>query len=127
MKEKISTIDWALAYHKHGWQIMPCKDKSPLLGTWDYLKDFRVKRDTIEQWWTRWPDAQIALLCGDLSGVTVVDADWIKDAEKNILREQSIDLQDSGYSTKFYWHPWQTYFSGIYGREEQQQARPSSD
>jgi len=83
-------LEWALMYHRHGWQVMPCANKAPLLGTWEYLQDFRVKEDVIVKWWTDWPQAQIALICGEISKITVVDVDWLKDEHKKILHEASI-------------------------------------
>lgn len=87
-------LDHALEYHRHGWQVMPCENKQPLLDTWGYLEDFRVKEETITEWWTEWPEAQIALVCGPLSGVTVVDVDWLKDKEKTILYDKSIKPEE---------------------------------
>lgn len=80
----------ALEYHRRGWQVMPCQNKEPLLDAWKYLEDFRVKEDALVKWWTEWPEAQIALVCGALSGVTVVDIDWLKDKDKVILYDKSI-------------------------------------
>lgn len=83
-------LEWALTYFRHGWQVMPCHNKKPSLDTWEYLQDFRIKEDTIVKWWTEWPEAQIAVVCGRISGITVVDIDWVKNEAKEILYDQSI-------------------------------------
>lgn len=84
--------EWALRYWHAGWSIFPCVNKAPFRdalrnyqGGW---RQFMVKRPTeyqIEQWWTNYPGAQIALVCGKISNVTVVDFDWVKD-ENNVKR-----------------------------------------
>lgn len=89
-------LDHALAYYDHGWQVMPCQNKQPLLDTWEGLQDLRIPRETITDWWTRWPDAQIALICGEISGVTAIDIDWIKDKDHNILAHLSLNPDDIG-------------------------------
>lgn len=61
---------------------MPCRNKIPLAdalelwdGEWKPLQEERAQRQIVEWWWKKWPDAQIALICGKLSGVTVIDVD----------------------------------------------------
>lgn len=77
-----SILDWALLYHKHGWQVFPCVDKRPAIATWEFIREYRVKTEKIHEWFSDpIPGLQIALACGELSGVTVVDVDWIKDPE----------------------------------------------
>lgn len=69
---------------------MPCWNKRPIKEAhtiyeqdgWDYLKGLRASRGMIERWWTKWPNAQIALICGKISGVTVIDLDKKVDRQK---------------------------------------------
>lgn len=84
-------LEWALKYHDHGWQVFPCKDKVPVVDEWKFLSVHRVKRERVIQWFDD-PDPllQIALVCGELSGVTVVDVDWIKTPEGIPIPEKSI-------------------------------------
>lgn len=89
MPENCSQLEWALRYFLYGWQVMPCRNKEPLLPKWENLMDERETEDDIAEWWDTWPDAQIALVCGHLSGVTVIDIDWLKDKERKILHDQS--------------------------------------
>lgn len=80
-----SILEWALAYHDHGWQVFPCINKEPDLLSWEFLRQHRVKREKIIEWFGKEkPGLQIALACGELSGVTVVDVDWIKDPETRL-------------------------------------------
>jgi hypothetical protein len=72
----------ALAYAARGWHIFPCKPGLKVPATQHGVKDASRDPETIRAWWTRWPDANIALACGPASGVYVVDVDV--DTEKGI-------------------------------------------
>jgi hypothetical protein len=82
--------DAAVAYHRAGWQVFPCRNKAPLIK-WEYIQTERLTESAVSDWWRKWPDAQIALACGELSGVTVIDVDWLKDpGTKEILFTESV-------------------------------------
>lgn len=72
-------INSALAYAKKGWHIFPCQPglKIPFPGTNGCLEASNDE-DMIRAWWTRWPNANIALACGEKSGVYVIDIDMHK-------------------------------------------------
>ncbi len=66
-------LDAALAYAKEGWPIFPARaDKTPLTpaGVLDATTDER----RITEWWTKHPDANIALDVGG-AGMMVLDLD----------------------------------------------------
>jgi len=69
-----SLLRAALDYAARGWHVLPCRprDKTPLTshGVHDASRD----EVTIREWWTRWPDANIAIACGP-SGLVVLDVD----------------------------------------------------
>ena len=64
----------ALAYARRGWAVHPVRpgDKRPLLKDWPHQATTDPK--TIEEWWARWPAANVALACGP-SRLFVVDLD----------------------------------------------------
>lgn len=73
-----------------GMHVMPCKprDKNPLLRTW---KEYQTKQPTeaeIEDWWTKWPDANVAIITG--RGLLVVDLDGV--GAEDLLHEVGIEL-----------------------------------
>ena len=72
----------ALTYHRGGWAIIPVKEgaKTPLIKWADYVSKMPTEAD-IEKWWTEWPNASIALICGRISGVVVVDVDVKRDGK----------------------------------------------
>ncbi len=73
----------ALQYLGRGFSVIPVrKDKTPLVP-W---KDFTTRKATEEEvnkWYDQWPDAQVAIVTGAISGVVVLDADK-KDALKGV-------------------------------------------
>jgi Bifunctional DNA primase/polymerase, N-terminal/Primase C terminal 1 (PriCT-1) len=80
----------AIAYAKRGWQVFPChgmrdgkctcgkvcgKDagKHPRIRGWN--GEATTDEKTIRAWWDKWPDANIGIATGALSGLLVLDAD----------------------------------------------------
>ena len=49
------------------------RSKHPLIKNWPEVATSEVGQ--ISEWWSRWPQANIGLLCGQASGVVVVDVD----------------------------------------------------
>ncbi len=64
----------ALAYARQGYYIFPLQPKGKTPLTEHGLDDATVDPMTIETWWERWPDANIAIRTGD---VVVVDEDRV--------------------------------------------------
>lgn len=87
MTEKLNA---ALRYAAKGWRIFPCtpNTKIPLPGISHGVKDATNDINQITEWWTKNPDANIALACGSGSGVYVVDID--KRPDKGIDGFESI-------------------------------------
>jgi hypothetical protein len=68
-----SMLEHALAYAERGWPVFPCQpDKSP--HTKHGVMDSTTTIPRIEEYWTRWPDANIGLDCG-AAGLIVLDGD----------------------------------------------------
>ena len=80
MNERNRLLAAALAYARLGWAVHPLRpgDKRPLLGDWPHKATTDVR--TIQDWWTRWPDANIGVACG-ASGLFVIDLDVKGDAD----------------------------------------------
>ena len=75
--------DTAISYAQKGWAVFPLipNSKKPLTthGLKDASKDIRQ----IEEWWTKWPDANIGIATGAISGIDVVDVD-VKNGAKGL-------------------------------------------
>lgn len=50
------------------------KDKRPLIK-WEPHQKVKADKLMIDAWYKKWPEANIGIVCGDISGVTVIDAD----------------------------------------------------
>ena len=92
--------DWAQAYLDVGWNVFPLMPKSKVphgkllwetgfkekdekdgtfKASWKPLQKIRVTDELLERWWGAEPNANIGLICGEISGVTVIDIDTKKD------------------------------------------------
>lgn len=65
----------ALRYLRRGWSVVPCgADKRPLVS-WARWQDERASADQASEWWGRWPEANVAVITGAISGIVVLDLD----------------------------------------------------
>ena len=68
-------IEHALRFLERGFSVIPCRaDKRPLIP-WEEYQTRRPTEAEVRSWWTKHPSANIGLVCGSLSGLTVVDCD----------------------------------------------------
>lgn len=82
-------VDAALSYAGRGWAVFPvhswvdgrctcgaeCSSPAKHPHTANGLKDATVDAAQISAWWSRWPDANVAVATGEVSGLVVVDVD----------------------------------------------------
>jgi len=66
----------ALAYAEAGWSVVPMapRSKQPLI-VWREFQERRARTDEIHAWFRRWPQANIAVVTGVISGIVVIDID----------------------------------------------------
>lgn len=106
-------LEHALQYSKLGWHVFPCApgQKTPL--TAHGVKDATATTEQILKWWVRYPKANVAVACGQISGIHVCDIDhgvrvsgWrsIEEAAKNgnFLTETVMQRTPSGGAHLFY-------------------------
>lgn len=69
--------EWALKYLEIGWTPIPCwpKTKMPVLSEWKPFQTERPSQGLVKEWWSKNPNANIAILTGDLSGIVLFDED----------------------------------------------------
>jgi len=65
----------ALWYAKHGYSVIPCSKEKKALVKWEQYQKEQPTLKQIENWWGKWPKANIALVTGKISNLTVLDAD----------------------------------------------------
>ncbi len=65
----------ALGYAAQGFHVFPVKPKGKAPLTANGFKDASIDPRKIMEWWTQWPDANIGIATGKISGLFVVDVD----------------------------------------------------
>ncbi|MGQ9825486.1 MAG: bifunctional DNA primase/polymerase, partial [Desulfotomaculales bacterium] len=70
-------LDAAIFYLAHGFSIIPLRprDKRPALPSWADYQSRRATEEEIREWWSRWPDANLGIVTGTVSGLVVLDLD----------------------------------------------------
>lgn len=73
----MTNLKSAIEYVRRGWAVIPIRkgSKLPLIASWKEFQNRMPTEEEIKSWWTSSPDANIALVCGKISGVIVVDID----------------------------------------------------
>jgi hypothetical protein len=66
----------ALAYAARGWSVVPIESrgKRPLVPWLEFQRRIAAA-DEIDGWFRRWPEANVGIVTGRVSGLTVVDID----------------------------------------------------
>jgi hypothetical protein len=69
-------LDVALEYLDQGVSVIPVRrsDKRPYIK-WEEYQRRLPTREEVESWWARWPEANVAIVCGKISGIYCVDGD----------------------------------------------------
>ena len=68
-------LEAALRYADLGWHVFPLAPGQKIPITTHGVKDATTDKRQIEEWWAKWPNANIALACGQKGGVYVIDVD----------------------------------------------------
>jgi len=76
-----SSLETALRYAANGWAVFPCVQNAKVPMTGHGVKDASHDPAKIKSWWTRNPKANLAIACGMVSGIVVVDVDVKKKAK----------------------------------------------
>ncbi len=73
---QVTKIETAQRYLARGWSILPlgAREKRPLVG-WQPLQISRATAEQVSDWFSRWPDANIGVVTGEISGLIVLDID----------------------------------------------------
>ena len=81
----------ALDYGRLEWSVIPIepRGKRPLIP-WEVYQHRRPEVPEIAEWFARWPDANIAIVTGVVSGLVVLDLDPRHDAEASLEQLQRV-------------------------------------
>lgn len=64
-----------LAYREKGLSVIPVgDDKRPLIA-WKEFQERLASEDELLSWWISWPGANIGVVTGKISGISVIDCD----------------------------------------------------
>ncbi len=89
----------ALDYHEFGFAVIPCEGKTPKVS-WKKYQTKRPSLATIYRWIKLFPAANIGLITGKISGITVIDCDnpnlSIAELEKEFGESKFIVATPSG-------------------------------
>lgn len=99
--------DIALSYLKRGWAIIPIKKGTkgePLIKWARYVNTLPTEKE-VTKWWTDWPDANIAMICGAVSGFVVVDVDIKRGGEAPKDPTGMVSRTGGGGAHYFYKYP----------------------
>jgi len=71
-----TALDAALAYRRSGWSFVPIapREKRPLVP-WTDFQHRTASEAEIRAWFARWPDANVGIVTGAVSGLVVIDID----------------------------------------------------
>ncbi|MFZ5831265.1 MAG: bifunctional DNA primase/polymerase [Planctomycetota bacterium] len=71
-------IQSALEYAGYGWHVLPTRHrtKRPLLNEWQNKSS--IDEDSIVEWWTQWPNANVSVQLGPRSGLIDIECDSAK-------------------------------------------------
>lgn len=104
-------VEFALKYIERGWAIIPVHSvtngkctcakgykceaagKHPRISAWQ--KNYSKDPKTITQWFTNWPDSNIGIVTGKISGINVLDIDPPKGGTtslQSLVNESKINL-----------------------------------
>lgn len=113
----MTTYEHAIKYHNLGASVIPCGkgDKRPLIK-WSEYVDRKSSLDEIESWFLE-KDNNIAMVCGKISGFTVIDLDT-KGDHKDLLEyakklgfpeTTTVRTPSGGYHLYYQYNPaWKT-------------------
>lgn len=103
-------LDAALSYAARGWAVLPLhtpvggvrpcscgRADCPSVGkhprTEHGLADVTTDQEVITAWWRRWPDANVGIVTGGVSGIDVVDVDPRHGGDKTLADLQKVHGQ----------------------------------
>ena len=81
----------ALDYLHRGWSVIPMRkrDKRPTIR-WQDFQTSRASEQEVHDWFSRWPDNNVGIVTGAVSGLVVLDVDPRHSGKKslnNLMRE----------------------------------------
>jgi hypothetical protein len=78
-------LEAALGYLKHGWAVVPAgkRAKRPIVR-WQRFQHEMPTQEQLTGWYKRWPQANLAVVTGGISGIVVLDIDPRHDGAESL-------------------------------------------
>ncbi len=122
--------DHALAYLAAGWHVIPVDGKKALVQ-WDQFQVIQPTPEQVNQWWTAWPTAGVAVVLGRGSNIIRVDVD---NAAEELERlgdiPETAEFTTASGGGRGYLLQWESWVSTAVvwkGRGDHQELRVQSD
>ena len=134
-----STLEMALAYAAHGWNVFPtysaedgvcncwqgkaCEHPAKHPRTMNGFLDATTDPEKIREWWGMWPASNVAIRTGKESGIVVVDIDpghgGMETVEslsvkgKPLIRTAQVLTQNDGFHLYYAYPPGKAYIKSM--------------
>lgn len=109
--ENKSLLPLALTFINRGWSVIICgQDKRPLIS-W---KEFQTRRATIEEvvkWFEQFPEAQLGVVTGEISNLTVIDVE--SDGDLNLIKDETLTVKTGGNGRHYYFEYDQEFTNAV--------------
>ncbi len=109
-------LDAALEYAAKGFSVIPvAQDKKPLIK-WESYQSNRASKKDINDWWIRFPAANIGIVTGEISNILVVDTDTssgIMAIDEAIPEGLVVPCQNTPKGGKHFWF---AHYPGLVNR-----------
>jgi hypothetical protein len=91
-------LEYALSYLERGWSIIPCEGKVPRVS-WVQFQNRLPSEEEVRKWWETWPESNIAIITGKISGIVVADVDINRGGDATTLPPTGMITRTGGGGT----------------------------
>lgn len=91
MPSAATRLDAALGLARRGWSVLPLQpgEKRPLIR-WEKLQETPAGEAEIRRWFASWPDANLGIVTGAVSGLIVLDIDPKHGGDDSLRRLEAL-------------------------------------
>lgn len=68
-------LETALQYQERGFSVIPIQRNKKPFFPWQKYQEEKASPEQIEEWWKKWPAANVGVVTGKISGIDVLDID----------------------------------------------------
>lgn len=107
----LDLFEAVLAYHKKGYSVMPVsKNKKPMLHSWKEFQTTAADEEQLMKWWKEQKQANIGIITGKISNLTVLDIDTKNNNNATAILAQfpptyTVQTPSGGYHLYYLYSP----------------------